>query len=175
MSTLVSRTFTLPRPLLDEVISRASKRDISVDELVVQYLNRAMSNEDFQERNRQRRALIRSLPSPRVKLMPDIGAPPLWDAERGGPIPLETLPLSSATVERLERWRSTYETYFAREGKYLEQQADSTELDAFEHEGLALWQLLREELAGKYSVIYQSSRSHDLIVHPDDVGSSGQA
>lgn len=174
MSVRVSCTFTLPTALIEEIGSRASRRHVSIDELVTEYLGRAMSSEDFQERTRRQRDLVRSVPAPRLKLMADVGAPPLWNADRGGPVSLESLPLSPALLERLERWRKVYESYLAREGRYLEQQSNSAELDAFEREGLAIWQQLREELAGVYSVLYQSSVGHDLIAHPDDVSSSDQ-
>lgn len=169
MGVSVSRAFIVPSALHDELVNRASKKNMSVDELVVKYLGGALEREDREERRSRDLALIRSLRSPRIKLSADYGAPPIWDADKGGPFPWETLPLSPALHDRLDRWRISYSTYYEREGKHLEQQTHSVELGTFEQEGLALWQLLREELAGQYSVIYRSSTSGDLVVHPDDV------
>lgn len=96
----------------------------------------------------------------RIKLMTDYGAHPLWwmDGGRGAPYNLDPveLPLRAETVARLEAWAEWWDSILDLDDPAASGFSSPAEELAFEQEGLALWAILREELAGMYEVHYFS-------------------
>lgn len=105
-------------------------------------------------------------PPRRIKLMADYTPSPLWaedyDIGHVGNIAPEELPLRSETIARLYAWTALYRSWLGTEAP---READRVTFDA---EGVALWQLLREELAGRYVISYKSELDRHPIGNPSD-------
>jgi hypothetical protein len=103
---------------------------------------------------------------PTIKLMPDYGSWPLWwykDTDRIGNIDPKTLNLSKWTIERLDAWARRYESYLDMDDPGNSPDQTPEEQQAFEQEGLALWDILQKELNDKYKVVYFSHLSHQIL------------
>jgi len=129
-----------------------------------------MTDEEWAARRRRRDVAIASLPRPRICMMADYNAPPLWecdDAEDAEPIANDTLEtLRPELRERLERWAQAYGQGAVPYGMSVEEEE---KMEIFEREGIALWRKLREELAGRVSVLYYSVKRSELVARPEDL------
>lgn len=106
-----------------------------------------------------------------IKLMADYECWPLWwagDAEPGNIDP-NRLPLSPATIARLEVWADTFDATLNRDDPMASSFPSPEASQAFDDEGLALWRQLRDELAPEYKVSYYSLKQRRLF---DDPGAS---
>lgn len=102
----------------------------------------------------------------RIKLMIDYNAYPLWDNE-GCDFDPKDLPISDELVKDLQDWVELY-----NQGKDPYDLAFSApplpeEQEAFEEEGIRLWQRLQKELGEDYEVIYHSQK-YGQLRHPDE-------
>ena len=82
-----------------------------------------------------------------IKLMADYDCWPLWWAGEHDPgnIDPATLPLSSQTLARLERWSDTFDTTLNLSDPCASGFPTPAALAAFEQEGAALWLQLRTD------------------------------
>lgn len=106
----------------------------------------------------------------RIKLMTDYHCYPLWgmDSDNIGDIDPAELRLSDQTVARLTAWAKIYDGILNQD--YPPDSGFATAAAAaFEREGVALWQQLRQELSGEYEVWYRSDRLGRLLHHPDEL------
>ncbi|MBV9786582.1 MAG: hypothetical protein JOZ51_00285 [Chloroflexi bacterium] len=104
-----------------------------------------------------------------IKLMADYESWPLWwagDADPGNIDP-HTLPLSPATIARLEAWADAFDATLNRDDPASSDFASDAAFEEFEAEGRALLQLLRKELAPEYQVLYHSMKDDRLRDDPD--------
>jgi hypothetical protein len=127
----------------------------------------ARTQEEWAERHRRQEATMASVPRPRIRMMADYLGPPLWDCDCGeGDESIADGILDELRPElreRLERWARMYGSWA------VPYKPSAEETDAFEREGIALWRQLREELAGRVSVLYFSERRHELVARPEDL------
>lgn len=103
-----------------------------------------------------------------IKLMADYESWPLWwagDADPGNIDP-HTLPLSSATIARLEAWADAFDATLNQDDPASSDFPSDAAFEAFEAEGRALWLLLREELAPEYQVLYRSLKERRVLDEP---------
>jgi hypothetical protein len=77
----------------------------------------------------------------RLVLMADHGADPVWDAESGAMLDLDTVPVSAATRTALRAWARTWEPLA------LSDDDDAAAWAAWDAEGRRLWAVVRAELA----------------------------
>ncbi|MEM8532126.1 MAG: hypothetical protein AAGF95_14870 [Chloroflexota bacterium] len=105
-----------------------------------------------------------------IKLMPDYASFPLWSISgETGDIDPEQLPLTKTTQERLLAWADTYAATLNLDDPLASGFASDAEAEAFEHEGIALWHELRNELGPDYEVSYFSDAQQQVFTHPDDL------
>jgi hypothetical protein len=89
------------------------------------------------------RSLARVTGSRRLEFWPDYGGALLHEA--GERVPLDSLPLRPEVIDRAARWVATYD----------DARLDPTDPDpAWRAEGRALYEVLREELAGHGIVLF---------------------
>lgn len=103
-----------------------------------------------------------------IKLMADYDCWPLWwagDAEPGDIDP-NTLPLSPATIARLEAWADTFTATLNRDDPASSDFPSDEAFESFEAEGRALWRQLRDELAPEYKVLYHSLKERRVLDEP---------
>ena len=96
-----------------------------------------------------------------LKLMPDYHCWPLWHysgEDKVGNIDPHTLPLKSATLDRLEKWIQKYDDSLDWDQPNVEKDLPLGFWDDFEKEGLELWNILIQELKSKFAVVYFSQR-----------------
>jgi hypothetical protein len=96
----------------------------------------------------------------RIKLWADYGSYPLWGVDEIDNIAPEELPLSQATIQRLNAWQDTYDKTLNQDYPPL------SEMD-FKQEGISLWKQLCLELAPDYEVFYQNEGQ--LFRHPKEI------
>ncbi|MDJ0661467.1 MAG: hypothetical protein QNJ42_18550 [Crocosphaera sp.] len=103
----------------------------------------------------------------KIKLWADYESYPIWGVDEIDNIAPEELPLSQATIKRLNAWQNTYDQTLNQDytplSNFPNQQA---EID-FNQEGILLWQQLRLELSPDYEVFYQNN--HQLFKHPNEI------
>jgi hypothetical protein len=101
----------------------------------------------------------------KIKLMTDYRCHPLWWVAPGkvGNIDPKTLPLSQETLSRLTAWRDTYDAILNWDDPASSGFASEEDREAFEGEGIRLWQQLRHELAPDYEVLYFSEILQKLV------------
>ena len=103
-----------------------------------------------------------------IKLMADYESWPLWwagDADPGNIDP-HTLPLSPATIARLEAWADAFDATLNRDDPASSDFPSDAAFQEFEAEGRDLWQQLRDELAPEYQVLYRSLTEHRVLDDP---------
>lgn len=101
----------------------------------------------------------------RIFLMCDYSADPVW-LDYGPMWPLEKLPLTESTRGQLREWAGWFETTLdtmRRSDERLVYFASDEEEQAFEREGLRLWQLVQDELADVCEVGYRSQLSNETL------------
>lgn len=101
----------------------------------------------------------------RIKLSADYQCWPLWRPS-GDDVDPHTLPLSTETIERLERWADTYDGWLDLSDPARSPTPSPKEKRAFEQEGRRLWKRLRQELGPDYEVVYHSE-TEGLLTEPD--------
>jgi hypothetical protein len=82
----------------------------------------------------------------------------------------------------LNAWNLEYTQRLQRFDYYQAGQPSAAEEEAFEHEGVRLWQQLRAELGPTYVVyyapvftqLYRPNRPHRLYAHPDEYEAEGE-
>ncbi len=105
----------------------------------------------------------------KIKLWADYGAFPLWGVDEIDNIDPVEMPLNLTTIWRLQRWQSAYDATLNQDYPPDSGFATAAAEAAFEREGVALWQQLRQELSGEYEVWYSSDRLGRLLHHPDEL------
>jgi hypothetical protein len=110
----------------------------------------------------------------KIKLMADYGCYPLWWASSGkaGDIDPETMPLSEATISRLEKWADIYGAKLNWEDPNSSGFPNLEAQAAFETEGISLWKQLQKELAPNYEVIYFSEQLRKVVTDTSELESS---
>ncbi len=103
----------------------------------------------------------------KIKLMADYGCYPLWwtNSTQAGDIDPSNLPLSNATVERLEKWADIYDAKLNQDDPAASYFPSLEASSAFEEEGISLWKQLQKELAPDYEVVYFSNRLHKVVAN----------
>jgi hypothetical protein len=104
-----------------------------------------------------------------IKLMTDYESWPLWwagDADPGNIDP-NTLPLSAATIARLEAWANAFDATLNRDDPASSDFPSDAAFESFEAEGRALWRQLRDELAPQYQVLYYSTKECRVLADPE--------
>lgn len=107
-----------------------------------------------------------------IKLMPDYGCYPLWWAAgsgKAGDIDPTTLPLRAETIQQLEEWANIYDRLLNESDPASSGFKSDANRDAFETEGIRLWQQLRDELSANYKVYYFSQRLQENLIHPSQL------
>lgn len=103
-----------------------------------------------------------------IKLMADYDCWPVWwagDAESGNIDP-SNLPLSAATIARLEVWAAMFDATLNRDDPASSDFPGDEAFEVFEDEGQALWRQLCDELAPEYQVRYYSLKQRRLLDKP---------
>ncbi|BAZ10415.1 hypothetical protein NIES4071_22300 [Calothrix sp. NIES-4071] len=102
-----------------------------------------------------------------IKLMADYGCYPLWwtNSTQAGDIDPSSLPLSNATVERLEKWADTYDAKLNQDDPVASNFPSLEASSAFEQEGISLWKQLQTELAPNYEVVYFSYKLYQIVTN----------
>ena len=77
-------------------------------------------------------------------------------------LPIEELPLSFELNNQITEWVKFYDYYFA-EIVLLSKAKELVYKDNFDMLGRQLWQLVKEELAGKYKVLYYSELEQKVL------------
>lgn len=97
--------------------------------------------------------------------MADYGCYPLWwvDKSLTGNIDPAKLPLSPETFHRLSNWASAYDATLNLDYPPDSGFASEEEAQAFELEGISLWQQLQKELTPDYEVLYFSEQLRKLV------------
>ena len=103
----------------------------------------------------------------KIKLWADYGSYPLWAVDEIDNIAPEELPLSQATIQRLNTWQDTYDKTLNQDYPPLSNFANKQAEIDFNKEGIILWQQLRLELSPDYEVFYQNH--HQLFKHPNEI------
>ena len=106
----------------------------------------------------------------RIKLMWDYHCWPLWqhDGQIFDNTDPATLPLSAATLARLEAWAAIPDAKLAEHADCPQDISWAAhETQSFEAEGRALWRILQRELGEDYHIVYHSTAERrDLL--PED-------
>ncbi len=104
----------------------------------------------------------------KIKLMADYECWPLWWAsgEQVGDINPSTLPLRQETIARLAAWSAQFNSWLNWDDPAASR-IPRGEAEAFEQEGIALWQQVRQELVSQYDVVYMHQGL--LLEHPDEL------
>ena len=99
--------------------------------------------------------------------MADYECYPLWwvNCSQVGDIDPSSLPLSNATVERLEKWADIYDAKLNQDDPAASYFPSLEAKVAFEEEGISLWKQLQKELAPDYEVVYFSNRLHKVVAN----------
>ena len=92
----------------------------------------------------------------RLKLMSDYHCFPLWVVQEGGNVNPDELPLTNELKSSLHRWAASYDRTLNRDYPPDSGFAGPDEEEAFEAEGLRLWQELQAQLRGTNEVVYYS-------------------
>ena len=81
----------------------------------------------------------------------------------------ESLPLSAKTVKALWAWYGRWGTLFLHDDDAMQTPLDK-EVDwrLLEEEGVSLWRRVRDELAGRFDVLYYSEIRHSNFNSPED-------
>lgn len=107
-----------------------------------------------------------------LELMADYDCYPLWEHENNdlvdNPSPA-TLPLSSETIARLEKWADDYDSILNRSDPALSGFPNKEQEEAFEIEGINLWLKLKEELGTDYEIVYFSHKLQKTITDPNEL------
>jgi len=108
--------------------------------------------------------------SSHLKLMCDYHCFPLWDMQEGcyQNIDPESLPLSDELKSALDRWAASFDGILNQDYPPDSGFATPQDEEAFEAEGLRLWQELQRELRGLSEVIYFSQQRSQLLSKSDD-------
>lgn len=106
-----------------------------------------------------------------IKLMADYDCWPLWWTGEHDPgnIDPSTLPLSSQTLTRLERWSDAFDATLNRADPRASGFPSPAALEAFEQEGAELWLQLRAELALDYIVLYKTQKRRTPLADPSEL------
>ena len=111
----------------------------------------------------------------RLKLMTDSGCFPLWgDSEEGYNHDPNDLPLSAELKADLSSWAASYDRTLNDDYPPDSGFASPEEEDAFEAEGLRLWQELQTQLGGTYEVVYFSGRLGQILEKLPSKSEGGQ-
>ncbi len=106
----------------------------------------------------------------KIKLMPDYHSYPLWllgaDYDNLAP---NDLPLSQATIARLDSWAKKYDATLNDDYPPDSGFASLEDEVIFELEGIILWLQLRQELPTYYEIVYYSYDLKQLLSHPGDM------
>lgn len=104
--------------------------------------------------------------------MADYDCSPLWwnDEDKVGNIDPQDLPLKSDTVARLNAWAESYDATLNWDDPATSSGFETAEAEeAFEREGIFLWQQLQKELAPIYKVSYFSDRQGKLLEFEQEI------
>ena len=103
-----------------------------------------------------------------IKLMADYGCYPLWwvSSDTVGAVDPAELPLKPETIQQLNQWSLTYDATLNQDYPPDSGFASNADAQAFEQEGVRLWQQLTEELAPHYDIAYFSEQRGQLFAHP---------
>lgn len=109
--------------------------------------------------------------SRQIKLMADYQSYPLWwsGSDQVGNINPATLPLSTETVRRLERWAETFDSWLNLDDPNSDDLPSGQEVQEFRKEGLNLWKALRQELAPDYEVVYWHPQLRRILKDPNEL------
>lgn len=88
--------------------------------------------------------------------MTDYDCSPLWDMDEGLQIDIDDLPLTHSTKERLLKWSDIYDEILNMDDPASSGFASKEDEEAFEEEGIKLWQKLKEEIGKNCQVFYFS-------------------
>ena len=105
----------------------------------------------------------------KIKLWADYGAFPLWGVDEIDNIDPAEMPLNLTMIGRLQKWQSAYDATLNQDYPPDSGFETAAAKEAFEREGVALWQQLRQELSGEYEVWYLSDHLGRLLHHPDEL------
>jgi hypothetical protein len=98
--------------------------------------------------------------------MADYHSWPLWwdeGTDEIGNINPEWLGLDPALVARLHSWSAAYDSFLDWNDPGNTKEPPQEIQDAFESQGLALWQALQLELEGRYMVVYFSEKLKRVV------------
>ena len=102
--------------------------------------------------------------SNRLKLMTDYHCFPLWgDTEEGYNRDPNDLPLADELKSALHAWAASYDRTLNDDYPPDSGFPSPREEDAFEAEGLRLWQELQAQVGGAYEVVYYSWRLGKIL------------
>lgn len=105
--------------------------------------------------------------SKKIKLMAEYNYSPLWDMETADNIDLDELPLSRVVRQKLNDWAQIYDQIIDWNDPANSDFPNESARDAFEQQGLALWQQLQAELYPHYQISYFSEKQHQLLTPVD--------
>jgi len=110
----------------------------------------------------------------KIKLMADYGCYPLWwvDPDLVGNITPHSLSLSQETLDRLSNWAASFDATLNQDYPPDSGFASEQDAQAFEEEGISLWQQLNQELAPDIEILYFSDRLRKLLTHPGQLASA---
>lgn len=108
---------------------------------------------------------------PRIKLMPDYCAYPLWgiDPDNIGNINPYDLPLTPETIKSLESYAAEYNAGLNWDDPGNTPDPTLAEINAFEAAGITLWERLDQELSKDYEVFYFSQKLGKLVKNPREI------
>ena len=101
--------------------------------------------------------------SKKIKLMAEYHYYPLWDMEDPDNINPNELPLKQDTIKRLLNWSKAYDQILNIDDPAASDFANKEEAEAFEQEGISLWQQLQQQLGSDYEVFYFSEQQEKLL------------
>jgi hypothetical protein len=101
----------------------------------------------------------------KLRLMPDYECYPLWESRAAGAVNVDPadLPISDRLRQELRAWAQQYDATLNRHDPASSGFADREAEQAFEQEGLRLWQALRDELGPAADVSYFSQLAGEDI------------
>ena len=101
-----------------------------------------------------------------LKLMSDYHCFPLWAMP--GNVNPDDLPLSDELKSSLHQWATSFDRTLNHDYPPDSGFANPQDEEAFEAEGLRLWQELRRELRDLYEVVYYSQQQSQILPQSDD-------
>lgn len=99
----------------------------------------------------------------KLKIMPDYGCFALWDIDTADNIDPGSLPLSDDLKERIGRWEDAYDSTLNQDDPTASCFESPDEENAFDIEGISIWEEMNNELGESYDVRYFSVVENALI------------